>query len=504
MEFTSDFEKGTSIKTILGLDNDERIGQIYQVMGSLTSFKYQKAKDFYRFFMHISDGSTSKTLQVYYHTQKGIISEDKLSELSEDGGAGISISVIGEIIHSKGKGQDIELALFDFTVISKIRDRDTYRYGASVGKKKSAEQWHAELTSIRHDEYDRFRHPIIQATMRIRGCLKAGLYAFFCQQGFIQIDTPILTESDCEGAGEMFQVTTLDLESLPLTEDGHVDYSGDFFKKLSNMTVSGQLEAEALAQRLGKVWTFGPTFRAENSMTSRHLAEFWMLEPEMVFDDLDPETHLETLICLEEDMLRFIIEYVLIHSSDDIKFLDSTVSPGLIEQLMFLKATRYERVTYTSGIEILQQAVTDGHRFEESYIEFGMDLASDQERYLVKHFGGPIFLTSYPQDLKSFYMKSDLDCEEGMETVKAVDFLVPGIGELCGGSVREDDPEKLILMMEKKGVPIDELSWYIDLRHDGGKPTGGFGLGFERLIRLITGLKNIRDVIAYPRYPGHL
>lgn len=464
--------------------------------GTLTRFRAQKG----RIFGHLGDGSGPTSIQFLYFEKEGTIDPVKVALLSDQGSAGASIRITGIIKESPAKGQDIELVLTDFKIIDIVRDPGTFQYGVQ----KKGIDYKIRLDTIRQDTHGRFRDPVQQAIIRVRSALEFAIYKFFVSQGFFKIAPPILTSSDCEGAGEMFGVTTLTLEDLPFGEDGEIDWSHDFFKKPANLTVSGQLEAEAMAQRMGKVFTFGPTFRAENSTTRRHLAEFWMMEPEMVFTDPDTLTRFSQLLDMEESMLKDVIRYVLDVCVDDMTFLDQTLSPGILDQMTGISDCDFIRMTYTEAIDILTQAVADGQVFEESIIEWGMDLASEHEKYIVDLHGVPVFLTHYPQDLKSFYMKADEGCSDDRRTCQAVDLLVPGIGELCGGSMREDDPDKLIGVMDKKDVPTDELAWYIDLRRDGGLPTGGFGLGFERLIRLVTGATNIRDVIPFPRFPGHI
>ncbi len=480
---------------------ERMVGQTVTVTGRLTRFRVQGR---WRIFGTMCDGSEHVGLQFVKFVKFVDGLSDKLQELVDHGSPGASLTVSGEIVKSPAKGQEIELVLTDFTVFSFIKDKDSYKYGTSAMKKKTPVQWAAHMKSMRHDTYMRFRHKILQALMRVRGKLKYALYRFFEEQGFTQVDTPLLTKSDCEGAGEMFQVTTLPLDGVPLTKDGKVDYSKDFFASEAHLTVSGQLEAEALAQVLGKVFTFGPTFRAENSQTSRHLAEFWMLEPELVFSEPDLDARFSRLMDLEESMVKFVLGHVFEYCRSDLEFLESTLSPGLVERLTLVRDSEFGRVTYTEAIEILKKAVAEGKEFEEQPV-WGMDLGSEHERYLSEQvFKKPVFVTHYPQDLKSFYMKADEGCAIDRVTCQAVDLLVPGIGELCGGSMREDDPEKLIAVMEKKGVPTEDLRWYIDLRKDGGLPTGGFGLGFERLVFFVTGVSSVRDVIPFPRFPKHI
>lgn len=478
------------------------IGEELSFVGSLRRYRFQKSK----LFGHLDDGSTPNPLQFFYSVDGGELSDETIEVLKNDVSVGDSVRVTGILKESPKVGQAYELVLTAFELIDSVRERDTFQYGVVKYEKDPtirAEKWQQRLTLIRQDSFGRPRDQLIGCIMRMRSQIKFAVMAYFIKHGFIQIDTPIITESDCEGAGEMFNVTTLDLSSIPM-EDGQVDYSGDFFGKEAKLTVSGQLEAEAWAQRLGKVFTFGPTFRAEKSMTSRHLAEFWMMEPEFVLGFGSIMERYHKLLDLEESMVKYVIDHVMKCCMGELEFIEKTASPGIIDQLTEILHFDFIRMSYTEAIDMLQDAVSGGHVFETSEIVWGMDLGSEHEKYVVEQHGGPVFLMHYPQELKSFYMKADEECDEGRETCQAVDLLVPGIGELCGGSVREDDPDKLISVMEKKGVPTDQLEWYIDLRRDGGKPTGGFGLGFERFVRFITGIANIRDVIAFPRYPGHL
>lgn len=483
------------------------IGTKIQVTGRITRFRAQSKM----FFGALCDGSESTGLQFIYttsaksDTKSDVKSDtdliDKLKKCTE----GTSVTVAGKIVESPAKGQDIELQLEEVQVLSTVDEPDQYKYGASVRKKRQPKEWAEVLKGLRQDIYGRFRHKIIQSITRIRSRAKFSLMKFFIEREFVQVDTPIITKSDCEGAGEMFSVTTFDFDKIPRTKEGDVDFTQDFFKEESKLTVSGQLEAESLAQTLHKVFTFGPTFRAEDSHTSRHLAEFWMLEPELVFGDKDKLKRFSRLMDLEEDMLKYVMKDMMEYCKKDLEYLKKTICPDLFDRYELILSSDFERVTYTEAIEILQTAVKDGQEFEDKEIFWGMDLASEHECYLTDKYKKPVFVTHYPQDLKSFYMKADEDCEKDRVTCQAVDLLIPGIGELCGGSMREDDPEKLLsVMKDKKKMSTKDLEWYIKLRKDGGLPTGGFGLGFERLVFYLTGVKSVRDVIAFSRYPGHI
>jgi asparaginyl-tRNA synthetase len=481
---------------------DKLIGKEIEITGRLTRFTTQSKI----IFGALSDGSCPEELQFIYEIKADVEQPTGITELIERVKTGSSVTLFGRIVKAPPKAkQVIELYIKDVKVISIVREPDTYPYGLSAMKKRSKEDWTEYLKSIRSDIHRRFRHKIMSSIMRIRGASKSALFEFFTSLGFVSSDSPILTKSDCEGAGEMFTVTGFKLDDIAHKDDGTIDYSKDFFGSEAHLSVSGQLEAESLAQVLGKVFTFGPTFRAEDSHTPRHLAEFWMLEPELVFPQYDIEHRFQSLMDLEESMVKCVIGYLFEKCLDDLKFLDSTCSPMLIEKLSKILDESFARVTYTECIDILSKKVADGYQFEDSKIFWGMDLASEHEKYLCeKEFKKPTFVTHYPQDLKSFYMKADLGCALDRQTVQAVDLLIPGIGELCGGSMREDDPDKLVEVMKKKGVPTKDLQWYIDLRYDGGLPTGGFGLGFERLVTFVTGAPSVRDTIAFPRYPKHL
>lgn len=469
---------------------DDYIDTDISLLITLTRFRFQKKY----MFGTVNDGSGPVGLQ-FIHTFTD--DDNTMLEFANTVSVGASIRISGTIIVSPGKGQDIELKLITCEIIDNIREPEHYLYGSDMNKRRTIALQEERLISLRADQYGRFRDKTLQSILRIRGRCKSLLYNFFDKQNFIQIDTPLITNSDCEGAGETFQVTTLDLDNIEKI-NGKTDYGKDFFGVKANLTVSGQLESEALCRSLFRVWTFGPTFRAENSNTSRHLSEFWMLEPEWVCANPIVNDRINDLMDFQEAMIKYVIESLILTCREDLIALD----PESINNLHTIYSSLFERVTYTKVIDLLLQAPVT---FEVSDIHWGMDLKSEHECYICETiFKKPTFITNYPQDLKSFYMKADIDCEEGRQTCQAIDLIVPGIGELCGGSVREDDPVKLKAVMVKKGMDISSLQWYIDLRKDGGLPTMGYGIGFERLIRFMTTTKSIRDTIAFTRYKNHI
>ena len=444
----------------------------------------------YVMFAAVNDGSTLQNLQIVFDTAK--FNENDLKKIT----VGCSLSVNGILKASEGKGQRVEIVAESFEVLGAC-DPDKY----PIQPKKHS------LEFLRENAHLRFRTNLFGAIMRVRHNMIYAIHTFFTERGFYNIHTPIITASDCEGAGEMFQVTTLDLNNLPKTEDGAVDYSEDFFGKMANLTVSGQLEVELACMALSKVYTFGPTFRAENSNTTRHLAEFWMIEPEIAFADINDDMD------IAEEFLKYLIQYALDHCREDLEFLqerliqeekskpESERSMPLIEKLQFVLANDFQRLTYTEAIDILKNSKPNQKgQFKYKIEGFGADLQSEHERYLVeKHFKKPVILTGYPKEIKAFYMKQNPDGK----TVAAADILVPKIGEIIGGSQREEDYEKLLTRMKELNMDIDTYKWYLDLRKFGSVPHAGFGLGFERLVMMATGIENIRDVIPYPRFPGH-
>ena len=441
-------------------------------------------------FVALNDGSSFNNLQV-------VIDSDNVDpELLKLVSFHSCIAVTGKLVESQGAGQTMEVQAESFEVLG-TNDLDTYPLQP---KKQSME-------FLREKAHFRMRTNTFSAVFRIRHAVAYAIHKYFNDKGYYYMHSPIITGSDAEGAGEMFRVTTLDPDNLPKGDDGKTDFSQDFFGKATNLTVSGQLQAEIAAMALGKVYTFGPTFRAENSNTTRHLAEFWMIEPEVaffdIFDDMD----------LAEDFTKYLINYVLDNYPDDLAFLDQRIQDleknmkkeerrplGLIETLRFVVDNDYERITYTEAIRLLQNSKPYKKKKFKFPVEWGSDLQSEHERWLVeKKFQKPVIVRDYPKDVKSFYMRMNDD----NKTVAAMDVLFPGIGEVIGGSQREERLDKLLARMEEMNIPQHELDWFLDLRKFGGCPHAGFGLGFERIILFITGMSNIRDVIPFPRTPGN-
>ena len=444
-------------------------------------------------FIALNDGSTANNIQI-------VVSENTDPELIKRIKFGAAIAAQGTLLESQGKGQRVEIAASEIIIYGDI-NLEEY----PLQPKKQS------LEFLREHAHLRFRTNTFAAVFRVRHALAFAIHKFFNDRGFYYIHTPIITASDAEGAGEMFRVTTLDPKNPPLDENGNVDYKQDFFGKTTNLTVSGQLEGELAATALGDIYTFGPTFRAENSNTTRHLAEFWMIEPEVAFADLNDNMN------LAEDMLRYVITYALEHCADDLKILeerlleeekskpqDQRSEMSLTKKLRFVTENNFERLTYTEAIDILKNSNPNKKgKFQYPIEGWGVDLQSEHERYLVeKHFKKPVILTNYPAAIKAFYMRLDEGTEPGKETVSAMDILFPGIGEIVGGSQREERYDVLLSKMQAMHIPEEELSWYLDTRRFGTCPHAGFGLGFERLILFVTGMTNIRDVIAFPRYPG--
>ena len=420
-------------------------------------------------FVALNDGSTINNLQIVFDLSK--FDEEALKTVT----TGSSIHVQGLLVESQGKGQSIEVQAGEFEV-----------YGTADPNEYPLQKKGHSLEFLREIAHLRPRTNTFGAVLRIRHALAYAVHKFFNDKGFYYFHTPLITESDCEGAGAMFQVTTLPLNNLPKTENGEVDYSEDFFGGQAALTVSGQLEGELGATALGCIYTFGPTFRAENSNTPRHLSEFWMIEPEMAFYEIEDNMD------LAEEFIKYCISYALENCKDDIQFLNDHFDKDLIERLNFVLANDFVRLPYTEGIKILEES---GEKFEFP-VYWGVDLASEHERYLVeKHFKRPVILTDYPKEIKAFYMKLN---EDG-KTVRAMDVLFPQIGEIIGGSQREESYEKLKGRIEELGM--QDIPWYMDTRKFGTVPHSGFGLGFERLVLFVTGMQNIRDVIPFPRYP---
>ncbi len=439
-------------------------------------------------FIALNDGSTINNIQVVADVEK--IGEDVLKSVS----TGAALAVQGEIVASQGSGQSIELVAEQITVLGEANPEEY-----PIQPKKHSMEF------LRENAHLRMRTATFSAVMRIRHAMTYAIHTFFNNKGYYNLHTPIITSSDAEGAGEMFQVSTLNLKDTPLTEEGNVDFSQDFFGKPTNLTVSGQLEGELGAMALGGIYTFGPTFRAENSNTTRHLAEFWMVEPEVAFADINDDMD------LSEEFMKFLINYALEHCADDLAFLnereineekqlpkDKRHDMPLIDRLKFVVDNDFVRLSYTDAIKVLKNSKPAKKGKFEYPIDWGVDLASEHERYLVeKEYKKPVIIFDYPKDIKAFYMKQNDDGK----TVAAMDVLFPGIGEIIGGSEREADLGKLTQRMNEMDVPTEELYWYLDTRKFGTAPHAGFGLGFERLILFVTGMGNIRDVIPFPRTP---
>ena len=422
-------------------------------------------------FIALNDGSTIKNIQIVVDTS--IFDEDLLKEIN----TGASLAVKGTLVESMGQGQNVEIKAELIELYGKC-DAETY----PLQKKGHSMEFLREIAHLRP------RTNTFSAVLRIRHAMAFAIHKYFNDKGFYYLHTPIITSSDAEGAGEMFHVTTFDLANVPLNKDKTVNFSDDFFGKPTNLTVSGQLEGELGALALGEIYTFGPTFRAENSNTPRHLAEFWMIEPEMAFYDLNDNMD------LAEDFLKYLIRYALENCEDDLEFLNKMIQKGLIERLNFVLQNKFVRMTYTEAVDILVKA----DKKWEYPISWGKDLQAEHERYLVEeYFKKPVIITDYPKTIKAFYMKLNDDGK----TVKAMDVLFPGIGEIIGGSQREEDYEKLKNRIRELGLPEEDLWWYLETRKFGTAPHSGFGLGFERLIVFITGMSNIRDVIPFPRTP---
>lgn len=450
----------------------ELIGTEVTVMGWVRTRRGNKHVQ----FVALNDGSTVRNIQIVLDMTR--FSDEQLKPIT----TGSALRVDGRLVESMGKGQTVEVQA-DNVLVYGTADPETY----PLQKKGHT------LEFLREKAHLRPRTNTFGAILRVRSALAFAIHRFFQERGFFYLNTPLITGSDCEGAGAMFQVTTLPLNELPKTEDGAVDYSKDFFGKPTALTVSGQLEGELGATALGAIYTFGPTFRAENSNTPRHLAEFWMIEPEVAFNEIAENMQ------LAEDFIKYCIQWALDNCMDDIQFLNNMFDKELIERLQFVLKHDFIRLSYTEGVKILEEAVAKGHTFEFP-IYWGADLASEHERYLVEeHFKCPVILTDYPKEIKSFYMKQNDDGK----TVRAMDVLFPKIGEIIGGSQREEDYEKLARRASEMGVPEKDIWWYMDTRRFGTAPHSGFGLGFERLLLFVTGMTNIRDVIPFPRTPNN-
>ena len=425
-------------------------------------------------FIALNDGSTIKNIQIVVDLQQ--FNEEQLKPVT----TGSCICAVGTLVESQGAGQAVEIQLTELEV-----------YGTADPEKYPLQKKGLSMEYLRTIAHLRPRTNTFGAIFRIRHHMAMAIHTYFHEHGYFYFHTPLITASDCEGAGQMFQVTTKNLYNLKYDEEGKIDYSDDFFGKQASLTVSGQLEGELAAMALGKIYTFGPTFRAENSNTPRHLAEFWMIEPEVAF------IQKKELMDLEEDFIKYCVRWALEHCMDDLEFLNQFVDKGLIERLRSVIDTEFVRLTYTEGVNILQEAIQNGKKFEFP-CTWGDDLASEHERYLVEeHFGKPVIMTDYPKEIKAFYMKIN----EDNKTVQGTDVLFPQIGEIIGGSVREESLDKLNAEIERRSIPMKDMYWYLDTRRFGSAPHAGFGLGFERLMLFVTGMQNIRDVIPFPRTP---
>jgi len=471
--------KRTKIKALLATTD---FGKEVTVMGWVKTFRNNQ-------FIAINDGSSIHNIQAVVDFNS--TEESLLKRLT----TGASVAVTGTIVESLGKGQRVEIKVKNLEILG---DSDAEKF--PLQPKKHSLEFLREIAHLR------FRTNTFNAVFKVRHALAFAVHQFFNERGFVYLHTPIITASDAEGAGEMFRVSTIDFDNIPRNDDGTVNYKEDFFGKITNLTVSGQLEGELAAMAFGDIYTFGPTFRAENSNTTRHLAEFWMIEPEMAFYDLNGNMD------LAEELLKYVIGYALTNCADELEFLTGRLEEeekqkpqqdrselDLLSKLNFCLENSFERITYTEAIEILKQSKPNQKKqFKYLIEEWGADLQSEHERYLVeKHFKKPVILTDYPKDIKAFYMRQN---EDG-KTVRAMDILFPGIGEIVGGSQREERLEKLEQRMSEMHVPTEELSWYLDTRRFGSAPHAGFGLGFERLVLFVTGMTNIRDVIPFPRTP---
>jgi asparaginyl-tRNA synthetase len=473
--------KRTKIKELLSTAPS---GQAVTVQGWVRTFRNNQ-------FISINDGSTIQNIQAVIDFTT--TDEALLKRIT----TGACVSVTGDLIASLGKGQAVEVKVKELIILG---DCDAEAYPLQLKNKPSLEY-------LREIAHLRSRTNTFGAIMRVRHAMAFAIHKFYNDRGFTYVHTPVITGSDAEGAGAMFKVTTLDLNKLPKNEQGHIDYKEDFFGKETNLTVSGQLEGETYALALGEIYTFGPTFRAENSNTTRHLAEFWMIEPEMAFYDLKDNME------LAEAFLKYLCQYALDNCADDLEFLnkraqeeeaakpqDQRSELGLLERLKFIVENDFQRLSYTEAIDILKNSTPNKKKKFQYLIEnWGVDLQSEHERFLVeKHFKKPVILYNYPAEIKAFYMRQN---EDG-KTVSAMDVLFPGIGEIIGGSQREERYDRLLKRVNEMGLPEKELWWYLDLRKFGSAPHSGFGLGFERLMLFVTGMTNIRDVIPFPRFPG--
>jgi asparaginyl-tRNA synthetase len=474
------FNKRLKIKAVLA---NTAVDYTATVMGWVRSFRNNQ-------FIALNDGSTNNNIQIV--ATLGNFNDDILKKIT----TGACIKATGKIIASLGKGQSVELVADTIEIL-----------GESDAEKFPLQPKKHSLEFLREQAHLRMRTNTFGAVFRVRHALAFAVHKFYNDRGFVYIHTPIITGSDAEGAGEMFRVTTLPIDgTAPKNDDGSINFKEDFFGKSTNLTVSGQLQGELAAMAFSDIYTFGPTFRAENSNTTRHLAEFWMIEPEVAFNDLEDNMN------LAEDFVKYVIQYAMDNNADDLAFLAQRLDEeekqkpqaersemGLIEKLRFVVENNFERLTYTEAIDILKNSNHNKKKkFQYLIEEWGVDLQSEHERYLVeKHFKKPVILTDYPKDIKAFYMRQNDDGK----TVAAMDILAPGIGEMVGGSQREERMDKLVQRMNEMHIPVEEMNFYLDTRRFGACPHAGFGLGFERLVQFVTGMGNIRDVIPFPRYP---
>lgn len=468
-EKASNINKSMKRTKIIDALECSEFGREITVMGWVRTHRSSKAVD----FIALNDGSTIKNIQLVVDPAKFD------AELLKDITTGACISASGTLVESQGKGQTVEI------------QTESIKLFGTCGNDYPMQKKGQSFEYMRQHAHLRLRTNTFGAVMRIRHNMAIAIHKYFHDHGYFYFHTPLITASDAEGAGQMFQVTTKNLYRLEKDDEGRIIYDDDFFGKMTSLTVSGQLEGELGATALGAIYTFGPTFRAENSNTPRHLAEFWMIEPEVAFIDLDD------LMDLEEDFIKYCVQWALDNCKDDLEFLNKMIDKTLLERLQGVVKEEFVRLPYTEGIKILEEAVAKGHKFEFP-VSWGMDLASEHERYLVEHyFKKPVIMTDYPKDIKAFYMKIN---EDG-KTVQGTDVLFPQIGEIIGGSVREENYDKLMGEIERRNIPMKDMWWYLDTRHFGTCPHGGFGLGFERLVLFVTGMQNIRDVIPFPRTP---
>jgi asparaginyl-tRNA synthetase len=473
------FNKRVKVKQLLAT---EATGQEVIVMGWVRGFRNNQ-------FIALNDGSTNANIQVV--AELGMLDEETIKRITQSA----SLKVSGTLIPSMGKGQKVEVKASKIEILG---DSDGEKYPLQLKNRPSLEY-------LREIAHLRFRTNTFGAVFRVRHTLAYAVHKFFHEKGFVYMHTPIVTASDAEGAGEMFRVSTLPFDNPPRNEDGTINFKEDFFGRATNLTVSGQLEGELAATAFSEIYTFGPTFRAENSNTPRHLAEFWMIEPEMAFYDLEDNMN------LAEEFIRYIIRFAMENNREDLEFLatrladeekqlpqDKRSEMGLIEKLEFVLNNNFERITYTEAIDILLNSPAYKKKKFQFEVKWGIDMQSEHERYLVeKHFKKPVIVTGYPKAIKAFYMRQNDDGN----TVAAMDILAPGIGEIVGGSQREERLEKLTERMKEMHIPLEDMWWYLDTRRYGTVPHAGFGLGFERMVQFVTGMTNIRDVIAFPRTP---